>query len=218
MPHAINSIISSPTKFSGVNTSVQRPRTTHPVGSSSNIISPVSNILSVNGELILNIDVDSNALGRIKKRRSVSAAIGSATTFVSLIGKNSRGARTNSSSVIPMRSKSSTQIINTKRSHSPSSMSLMSSSKNSSQRKKQKFSHYWALFGKSEQRLVSIDVNYFICIVQISFHVDFRLTNRRYIANVTHRFDMLKKKTLSNLKTVFFYGRKIPKKAVFRLI
>lgn len=92
------------------------------------------------------------------KRRSVSAATTSATTFISLTGKNSRSARTNSSSAISMRSKSSTQIPNSKRSHSPSSIILVGSNKNPSQRKKQKVSHHWALFGKSEQKLVSIDV------------------------------------------------------------
>jgi hypothetical protein len=93
------------------------------------------------------------------KRRSVSAATTSATTFISITGKNSRSARTNSSSAIPIQSKSSTHITNTKRSHSPGSIILVGSNKNSSQRKKQKVSHHWALFGKSEQKLVSIDVS-----------------------------------------------------------
>lgn len=93
------------------------------------------------------------------KRRSVSAATASATTFISITDKNSRTSRTNSSSAISSRSKSSTHITNTKRSHSPSSIILVGSNKNLSQRKKQKISHHWALFGKSEQKLVSIDVS-----------------------------------------------------------
>jgi hypothetical protein len=93
------------------------------------------------------------------KRRSVSAATASATTYISITGKNSRTARTNSSSAIPIRSKSSTHVTSTKRSHSPSSIILVGSNKNPSQRKKQKISHHWALFGKSEQKLVSIDVS-----------------------------------------------------------
>jgi hypothetical protein len=91
----------------------------------------------------------------------VSAATASATTYLSITGKNSRATRTNSSSAIPIRSKSSTYIINSKRSHSPTSVNLIGSNKNLSQRKKQKFSHCWALFGKSEQKFVSTDVSSF---------------------------------------------------------
>lgn len=124
---------------------------------------------------------------RTHKRRSVSAATASATTFISITGKNSRNARTNSSSAIPIQSKSSTHI---KRSHSPSSIILIGSNKNPSQRKKQKISHYWALFGKSEQKLVLIDVRNFIERNYLFFNVFERLTNRRFIANVIHQFVM----------------------------
>ncbi|CAF5147136.1 unnamed protein product, partial [Rotaria magnacalcarata] len=96
---------------------------------------------------------------RIYKRRSVSAATATATTYISINDKNSRTARTNSSSAVSVRSKSSTNITNPKRSHSPHSMTLMGSNKSPGQRKKQKISHYWALFGKCEQKLVSIDAD-----------------------------------------------------------
>ena len=149
------------------------------------------------------------------KRRSVSAATASATTFISLTGKNSRSARTNSSSAISMRSKSSTQIPNTKRSHSPSSIILVGSNKNPSQRKKQKVSHHWALFGKSEQKLVSIDVrNLRKDLKRKESFVRFRLTNRRFIAIVIHQFDMSRKRISSNRTIVFYYVLRMPNKIV----
>lgn len=157
-PYTINSIITSPTKITNVaNLNVHRPR-----GTTSNIISPVSNILSTNGELLTKkLDVDlGNSSRHSQKRRSVSAATSSATTFLSLTGKNSRSKRTNSSSAIHGRSKSSINVTNSKRAHSPLSVNLpgTTAKNNTNQRKKQKFSHYWALFGKSEQKLVLIDV------------------------------------------------------------
>ncbi|CAF5216986.1 unnamed protein product, partial [Rotaria magnacalcarata] len=105
---------------------------------------------------------------RIYKRRSVSAATATATTYISINDKNSRTARTNSSSAVSVRSKSSTNITNPKRSHSPHSMTLMGSNKSPGQRKKQKISHYWALFGKCEQKLVSIDVCYCLTYEAVS--------------------------------------------------
>lgn len=157
-PYTINSIITSPTKITNVaNSNVQRAR-----GTTSNAISPVSNILSTNGEnLTKKMDVDlGNSSRHSQKRRSVSAATSSATTFLSLTGKTGRTKRTNSSSAIHSRSKSSINVTNSKRAHSPSSINLSGTmtKNNTNQRKKQKFSHYWALFGKSEQKLVLIDV------------------------------------------------------------
>jgi hypothetical protein len=139
-------------------------------GASATIISPVSNILSSNGEITVRSDND-HKFRRMHKRRSVSAATASATTYISITGKNSRAARTNSSSAIPMRSKSSTYMTNTKRAHSPSSVTLMGANKNPSQRKKQKVSHYWALFGKSEQKLVLIDVCHLLLFFEKDFYV-----------------------------------------------
>lgn len=150
---------SSPNPLIGDRTSANASPTKLAVGVThskvpSNIISPVSNILSSNG---------GNRQGDLKKRRSVSAATASATTFLSLTGKNSRSTRTNSSSAIHGRSKSSTHSSNSKRSHSPPALSFAAATttttKNNHQRKKQKFSHCWALFGKSEHKLVSIDVS-----------------------------------------------------------
>lgn len=165
--NTIHSIITSPTKYAGVNlsTSPSRPRLTNPSGPFGGIISPVSNILSTNGDLSFDCDLNHKNAHRIHKRRSVSAATGSATTYISINDKNSRTARTNSSSAISIRSKSSTNMTNTtnpKRSHSPHSMTLLGLNKSPGQRKKQKISHYWALFGKSEQKLVSIDVSCFL--------------------------------------------------------
>ena len=167
----------------------QRPR-----GTSSNIISPVSNILSTNGESSANAH-DAADLGQSSrlsnKRRSVSAATASATTFLTLTGKNSRAKRTNSSSAIHGRSKSSNNVTNSKRAHSPSSVHLpgTTTKNNSTQRKKQKFSHYWALFGKSEQKLVSIDVSDLNDDEHRRNSPLFRLTNRRSFAIVIRRFD-----------------------------
>jgi hypothetical protein len=81
---------------------------------------------------------DKSPTRRVPKRRCVSAATTSIPTIVSIAGRNSRGKRTNSAS-------------NRKRSHSPASITLPF--------KKQKNLHYWNLFGKSEQKLVSIHVN-----------------------------------------------------------
>ena len=168
-PCTIGSIITSPTKSSAINLSTsplnQRQRLAYPTGVTTTIISPVSNILSANGELAALSDDEHRSSKCNHKRRSVSATA-SATTLISITGKNARSARTTSSSALPVRSKSSTYIPNSKRSHSPSSVTLLGSNKNPSQRKKQKFSHYWALFGKSEQKLVSIDVSNSVeCIV-----------------------------------------------------
>jgi hypothetical protein len=157
-PYTINAIITSPNKTSGIHADTNvsnhcQRRTT------SNIISPVSNILNTNGDLIIQTNGDSNSSRHTHKRRSVSAATTSTTTYLSATEKNTRAARTNSSSAVPMRSKSSNNITNSKRCHSPSTVPLLVSNKNSHQRKKQKFSHYWVLFGKSQRKLVSIDVS-----------------------------------------------------------
>lgn len=156
--YTINSIIASPTKAPGSNPNVnllaQRAR-----GTPANVISPVSNILNSNGERSLENDVNQATARRKHKRRSVSAATASATTYLSIADRNSRAARTNSSSAISVRSKSSNTLTSNKRSHSPSSVNLLGPNKNVTQRKKQKVSHHWALFGKSEQKLVTIDVS-----------------------------------------------------------
>ncbi len=89
---------------------------------------------------------DNPSTRRVPKRRSVSAATTNCPTIFSITGRNSRGKRTNSAS-------------NRKRSYSPASITLPLS--NNNQRKKQKILHYWILFGKSEQKLVSIHVNFF---------------------------------------------------------
>ena len=74
---------------------------------------------------------------RILKRRTVSA------TVLSTPSRTSRGKRTISATP-------------RKRSYSPTSISLPLS--RTQARKKQKIRHHWILFGKSEQKLVSIDV------------------------------------------------------------
>ena len=148
--YTINSIIASPTKLAHGNLKA------HPPGTTSNIISPVSNILSSNGKSPVGSDAEQKVRRRLHKRRSVSAATGSATTYLSITGKGSRAVRTHSSSAISIRS---TNLTTIKRSHSPTSVTLIGQNKGSNQRKKQKFSHNWALFGKSEQRLVSVDVS-----------------------------------------------------------
>ena len=99
-----------------------------------------------------NLDNSPSGSRRVLKRRSVSAATVNTTTIISRTDKNFRGKRTISASSIPLRS-------NKKRSHSSASVTLPLSNKNSNQRKKPKISNYWILFGKSEQKLVSIDVN-----------------------------------------------------------
>ena len=76
-------------------------------------------------------------LRRVLKRRTVSA------TVLSTPSRTSRGKRTISATP-------------RKRSYSPSSISLPVSKTHS--KKKQKIEHHWILFGKSEQKLVSIDV------------------------------------------------------------
>jgi len=137
---------SSPTKLrvhSGSKSNGSPDRTSYSINSiitnnqvtssTSTIISPVSNILNSNGE--------TKSSRRAHKRRSVSATTANSTTIISM--KNSRSSRTNSCTA--------------KRSHSPSLMNFNETTKNPSQKKKQKVSLCWVLFGKSEQKLVSID-------------------------------------------------------------
>ncbi|CAF2658388.1 unnamed protein product [Rotaria sp. Silwood2] len=107
-------------------------------------------ILSPSNNLNLN---DNSSIGNkktseciISKRRTISSTTANSITNISIADEK----RTHSVSNISLRSKSS---INKKRSYSPT---LSLSNKNSVQRKKQKISNYWILFGKSEQKLVSI--------------------------------------------------------------
>ncbi len=128
---------------------------------------------------------DNSPIRRVPKRRCVSAATASTPTIVSIAG----GKRTNSAS-------------NRKRSHSRASIKLSF--------KKQKKLHYWILFGKSEQKLVSIHVNNFFLILKKIFFVEnFRLINHQSFANVIHQFDILQKKMLLNLMIVLFYVLKL---------
>ncbi|CAF3403956.1 unnamed protein product [Rotaria sp. Silwood1] len=113
----------------------------------SRIILSASNNLNVND----NSSVDNQKSSEcIPKRRSTSSTTANSITNISIANKNSDEKRTHSVSNISLRSKSS---INKKRSYSPT---LTLSSKNSNQRKKQKILNYWILFGKSEQKFVSI--------------------------------------------------------------
>jgi hypothetical protein len=122
----------------------------------------VSNIPNSNGDLPVDGgDGNHKSSRRVPNRRSVSAATANTTTIISTAERSSRGTRTKSASTIPIRSKSS---INRKRSYSPVSISL---SVTNNQKKRQKVSH-WVLFGKSERKLVSIDVSFsFSSISQI---------------------------------------------------
>jgi hypothetical protein len=131
---------------------------------------------------------DNSPIRRVPKRRCVSA---STPTIISIAGRNSRGKRTNSAS-------------NRKRSHSPASIKLSF--------KKQKNLHYWILFGKSEQKLVSIHVNNFLFFdfeKKKFFIENFRLINHQSFANVIHQFDILQKKMLLNPMIVLFYVLKL---------
>ena len=207
--NTVNSSITSPTKIPTTNLSASLSKRHHSITNSTEeletIISPVSNILSSNGELSFGSE-DRTSSQFIHKRRSVSAATTSATTYISVNEKNSRAARTNSSSAISMQSKTSTHVTNKKRSYSPSSSPLTSSNKNLNQRKKQKFSHYWILSGRSEQKLVLIDVG---CLSKnkknYTSDIILRLINHQFIVNVIHLFVILKKKILLNQMTVFYY-------------
>lgn len=96
---------------------------------------------------------------RVLKRRCVSAAATNTPTIVSITGRNSRGKRTNSAT-------------NRKRSYSPASITLPLS--NNNQRKKQKVSHHWILFGKSEQKLVSIHVKLIFSFFKNIFYLKFK--------------------------------------------
>ncbi|CAM4799688.1 unnamed protein product [Rotaria magnacalcarata] len=116
----------------------------------SRTILPVLNDQNLNANVSIENKTSSE---RIAKRRSVSAATTNSITAISLTDKNTHEKRTHSASNISARSKSS---VNRKRFYSPSSITLALPNKNVHQRKKQKISHYWLLFGKSEQKLVSI--------------------------------------------------------------
>ena len=93
------------------------------------------------------------------RRRGVSATTTTTTTTRTVVKRTTRGARTQSSSVIPTRSKS---LADRKRSHSSTSVTLPVSQKSTSQRKKQKITHYWTLFGKFERQLVSLKVRFLL--------------------------------------------------------
>ncbi|CAF3007434.1 unnamed protein product [Rotaria socialis] len=136
VPYTNNSMAISPRKTIDSNES----RTILPVLSDQN--------------LNANVSIDNKTSPEcVAKRRSVSAATTNSIRAISLTDKNIREKRTHSASNISARSKSS---ANRKRSYSPSSIALALPNKNVNQRKKQKISHYWILFGKSEQKLVSI--------------------------------------------------------------
>lgn len=121
----------------------------------SKVVLPTLNDKNLSADL--SIDT-SESFRYIPKRRSVSAATTNSITAISLTERNLRESRTHSASNINSpRTKSS---FNRKRSYSPSSLTLTSPNKPTNQRKKQKVSNYWVLFGKSEQKLVSIHVCY----------------------------------------------------------
>ena len=92
----------------------------------------------------------------VKKRRGVSATT---PTTAAALDRSTRVTRTQSSSVIPTRSRS---LADRKRSHSSTSVTLPVSQRSTSQRKKQKITHHWTLFGKFERQLVSIKVRFLL--------------------------------------------------------